>query len=208
MRATLGALGAVLAGLGLAAASDTPPSPSPQPAPSVSPSPAARRRASPRPAESPRPPRSIGGLEKKAPPANKVFGNEDLPSPSASAATTTAPATPVPPAFDPNRTNPGEGGPSGELYWRRRANEQRERIHSADENVRQLEEKVAALRNDLNPTNVMDPNREFTRQAQIRETLAEIEQAKQAAADARQGMDQLEEEARHKGIPPGWLRER
>jgi hypothetical protein len=37
--------------------------------------------------------------------------------------------------------------------------------------------------------------------------MQELEAAKAAVAKARQDLDDLEEEARKAGVPPGWLRE-
>jgi hypothetical protein len=53
----------------------------------------------------------------------------------------------------------------------------------------------------------MDPNREQSRQAQIAEAQADLERAKADVERARQAQTDLEEEARRKSIPPGWLRE-
>jgi hypothetical protein len=36
--------------------------------------------------------------------------------------------------------------------------------------------------------------------------LAEVQEARQALADARKALDDFEEEARRAGVPPGWLR--
>jgi predicted nucleic acid-binding Zn-ribbon protein len=52
----------------------------------------------------------------------------------------------------------------------------------------------------------MDPNREQTRQAEIAKAQAELEAVKAGLETSRQALAALEEEARRKGIPPGWLR--
>jgi hypothetical protein len=53
----------------------------------------------------------------------------------------------------------------------------------------------------------MDPNREQTRRAEYAQVQAELELAKGQLERARQALVDLEEEARRKGVPPGWLRE-
>jgi len=52
----------------------------------------------------------------------------------------------------------------------------------------------------------MDPNREQTRQAEIAKAQAELEAVKAGLETSRQALAALEEDARRKGIPPGWLR--
>lgn len=211
-RPPLVALGALLAGVALAAPRDVPPSPQPEASPSASPR-SARPRPSPNQTASPRPTpsparRSLGELQKGSPPPKRVYGNQDLPSPSASPPE--GKSVPTPPAEAQAAVDAGRAGDEGasERYWRQRADRLREEIRGADQSVRQIEEKIAALRNDLAPTNLMDPNREQTRQAQIHAAIQELEAAKGRAADLRKALDDLEEEARRKGVPPGWLRER
>ncbi len=54
----------------------------------------------------------------------------------------------------------------------------------------------------------MDPNREQNRQAQLAQATADLERAKADVERAKQALTDLEEDARRKSIPPGWLRER
>ena len=94
-----------------------------------------------------------------------------------------------------------------ESTWRERANQHRRAVSQAEQRIGELEAKLAEIRNDLAPTNVMDPNREQTRRAEYAQTQAELEVAKGELERARQALADLEEEARRKGVPPGWIRE-
>jgi hypothetical protein len=191
----------------------------PTPTPSPSPSRAATR---PRPADTEKPPAKAASPAPK-PGATKdpghVFTNADLPEqpvavPSPSAAPGGAgrgsvnvlgsAAAPV--------AAPSPSGPvapeTTEAYWRERATERRREVGRAEQRVPPLEQRVADLRNDRNPTNVMDPNREQNRQAQLAQAIADLERAKGDVERAKQALTDLEEDARRKSIPPGWLRER
>ena len=92
--------------------------------------------------------------------------------------------------------------------WRGRAASLRDAVSGGEKTVFELEGRIAELRNDRSPTNLMDPNREQTRQAEITKAQAALESAKAALETSRQALADLEEEARRKGIPPGWLLER
>ena len=86
--------------------------------------------------------------------------------------------------------------------------DRRRAVERAEQRVPPIEQRIADLRNDRNPTNLMDPNREQNRQAQLAQAIADLERAKADVERARQALTDLEEDARRKSIPPGWLRER
>ncbi len=202
----------------------------PTPSPSPSPSRAATR---PRSADTAKPaakagspaPAPAGTDAHKAPKpgATKdpghVFTNADLPEqPVAVPSRSPAPggagrgsvnvlgSAAAPPAA------PSPSGPVSpemtEPYWRERAMERRREVGRAEQRVPPIEQRIADLRNDRNPTNVMDPNREQNRQAQLAQAIADLERAKADVERAKQALTDLEEDARRKSIPPGWLRER
>jgi hypothetical protein len=192
-------LGGVLTMLALAAAAPVWPDgatlASPSPRPSASPSASA---ASPRPLPSP----------VTSPTTKREFTNEDLPkrpspSPGAKASAPAAGVTAPPP---PSGTS-GDSS-SQEAFWRSKAEEHRGAIRQGEARIKELEEKIADLRMDRNPTNLLDPNREQTRQAEIAKAQAELESTRSSLAASRKALEDLEEEARRKNIPPGWLRER
>jgi hypothetical protein len=66
---------------------------------------------------------------------------------------------------------------------------------------------VEGLRNDMSPTGLLDPNRQQTREADAARARAELDEARRQLAAARQGIEDLEDQARRQRVPPGWLRE-
>lgn len=143
--------------------------------------------------------------ERKGPPA-KVYTNDDLDaarSTSESQGTVSTPGTPVPagPAPPPAATmDPGQ-------RWHRDAKARRDAITRAETKVAAVQARIDALLLDLNPTNVGDPNRLQTIEAEKAKAMADLEVAKEELAQARQALEDLEEDARKAGVPPGWLRE-
>jgi len=105
----------------------------------------------------------------------------------------------------------GEGRPVGgrrrtETYWRDRATRLRDAVTEADGKVKDLEARIAALRNDMNPVNTQDPNRLQTRDRELQEATDGLDAARRAADAARKALADLEEEARRAGAMPGWVR--
>lgn len=93
-----------------------------------------------------------------------------------------------------------------ELRWRAVARERREALARAEARIAELEARITALRNDLSPVGLGDPNRQQTRQAEIGQAQRELEAARAALATARQAVDDLEDDARRAGALPGWVR--
>jgi len=196
--------------------------PKPSPSPAVSPRPrslaeAAREKRAASPA-----PKTAAPSPEPSP--GHVFTNEDLPAqPSPPAIASPGPAgtgrgtvTKLPPTAVV-ATPPPAGGSSSELEtsraaaqeeagWRGRATALRDAIGDAEKSIPEIEDRIAGLRNDRSPTNLMDPNREQTRQAEIAKAQAQLEAVKAGLETSRQALAALEEEARRKGIPSGWLR--
>jgi hypothetical protein len=129
----------------------------------------------------------------------KVYTNDDLgedhaasqPAAAASTAEAPKPALTMEPA----------------QRWRRDAKLARDAITRAETKVATLQARLDALLLDRNPTNVGDPNRLQSLEAERAKVRADLETAKDELAKARQAKDDLEEEARKSGVPPGWLRE-
>jgi len=189
----------------------------------------------PKPSPSPKPtphPKSLGEVarEKKAaspaakapspspePSPGRVFTNEDLPAqPSPPAIASPGPAgtgrgtvTTLPKSAEvpaPPASSGSSDAAQREAAWRGRASALRDAITAAEKSIPEIEDRIAGLRNDRNPTNVMDPNREQNRQAEITKAQAELESVRAGLERSRQALADLEEEARRNSIPPGWLR--
>jgi hypothetical protein len=154
----------------------------------------------------------------KPPATVKVYTDEDLKKAreSESGAVTVLPENgnleaAAPASADDDEVVSGEGRPVGgrrrtEAFWRTRATQLREAADEADNKVKELEARIAALRNDMSPTNVQDPNRLQSRDRDLREAMDSLDATRSAAETARKALADLEEEARRAGAPPGWVR--
>lgn len=93
-----------------------------------------------------------------------------------------------------------------EAAWRSQAEQRRAAIRTAERRVQALQAQIDALAADLAPTNVMDPFRLQTIADQKAKAMKDLDAAREDLARARSSLAELEEEARRKGVPPGWLR--
>lgn len=157
-------------------------SPSPSPSASPSPSPATGATAGPRP---------------------KGWKAPASPSP-ASPAPGRAVVSPAPTPEPPDRSEQQRA--ALETQWRGIARQRRETVATTEAQVAALDAKIAALRNDMSPVNLGDPNREQTRQAEITRAMAEVEAARATLAVARKAVDDLESDVVRAGGLPGWVR--
>jgi hypothetical protein len=145
--------------------------------------------------------------ERKGAPA-KVYTNDDLDAarsapegqgsvstPGTAAAAPSGPAPAPAPTMDPAQR------------WRRDAKARRDGIVRSETKVAAIQARIDSLLLDMNPTNVGDPNRLQTVEAEKAKAMSDLEVAKAELAQARQALEDLEEDARKNGIPPGWLRE-
>jgi len=151
---------------------------------------------------------------KSAQPA-KSYSEADLKAPKGTTATEGA----QPPGGEMGGTThyepPAKGSPEGEAIsdggeegWRARAEAQRKAVGEAAAGLRDLEANLERVRLDREPAaaNIMDPQREQKRQAEIFRLQDEIGKARAALEKARQEQAAFEEAARRAGIPPGWIR--
>jgi hypothetical protein len=147
--------------------------------------------------------------ERKGGAPAKVYTNDDLDAarsapegqgtvstPGAAAAASPSGPAPAPaPTMDPAER------------WRRDAKQRRDAVARAEAKSAAIQARIDALMLDRDPVNVMDPNRMQTLEAAKAQALQDLETAKAELAKARQALEDLEENARKNGIPPGWLRE-
>ena len=139
--------------------------------------------------------------DRKGAPA-KVFTNDDLdaarsaPESQGKVSTPGAPA-PSGPATAPARAPAPTMDPAER--WRRDAKQRRDAIARGEAKVAAIQAKIDALMLDRDPVNVMDPNRLQTLEAVKAQALQDLETATAELSQARQAMDDLEEEARETG---------
>ena len=163
-------------------------------------------------AQTPEPPPEPG-KEKKTSPPGTVFTNDDL-AKYGSGAPEKAKASPKPGVASPPGGRAAGSAPYDETArrlqekeWRARAAGQRAAIAKAEKKVASLQAKVDGLASGLAPQPIGDPNMLATLENEKNKAIQDLQGAKAELADARKGMDDLEELARRRSIPPGWLRE-
>jgi len=105
-----------------------------------------------------------------------------------------------------DRSGGSEGGGGGEKYWRNIARQRRQAVQQSEQEVKELESRIAALRNDMSPTNVQDPNRLQSQGRDLQQAQEELAVARRQLEEARQAVANLEDEARRAGAMPGWVR--
>jgi HAMP domain-containing protein len=82
-------------------------------------------------------------------------------------------------------------------------------VSDAEKRISDLKSELERVRTDREPpsANVLDPNREQKRQAEIGRLQSEVTRAESRLERAKQELADFEEEARRAGIPPGWIRQ-
>jgi hypothetical protein len=92
----------------------------------------------------------------------------------------------------------------GEEAWRRRMGDARQNLEHSEMYLDALQNKVNSLWADF--TSRDDPAQRALIEADRKKALAELDRVKQEVQDRKKAIDDLEEEARKAGVPPGWLR--
>ena len=135
---------------------------------------------------------------------SKTYTNADLEKGQAGKDAKKA-ESPVAPAPTPT---PRAEAEEREDVWRGRAAIADEAVKTAQERISGLEAEIRDLQQDLNPNapDMLDPNRLQKRAAALNAALQALETAKADLGKAQQEREKLEEEARRKSVPPGWLR--
>lgn len=133
----------------------------------------------------------------------------DAPSPTPDA---DAELTPVPAAStieSPFGETPAVREEREKRQWKERAEVARDAVVQAEARLAQMEKDFVTLRSDLTQVSAaeaQDPMRLQKREQKIAESYEAIEAHKRVLAEARKAWTQLQEDARRKGVPPGWLR--
>ncbi len=135
----------------------------------------------------------------------KVYTNEDLPDAEKDAKKdakkTKGKATPTP---TPGARVVSPEPLAEEASWKSRAAACRSAIQVAEAELASRNEALAKLTTDTLAST--DTTGIFRLKAEQERMRAEIQQAEERLQAAKRALEQLEEEARHKSIPPGWLR--
>jgi hypothetical protein len=136
----------------------------------------------------------------------KVLTNKDLPTVSAPAPAAPAPAPEQLPAAEPataGAQKPAEPE-KDEAWWRTRITEQRQALSRAEVLLEALQSRVNGLSADF--VNRDDPYQRAKIGEDRQKALAEMERVKADIEGCKTKIEDIEEEARKAGVPPGWLR--
>ena len=149
----------------------------------------------------------------------KVYTNADLGTPDPAAAATPSPAAQaaVGPAAssadakgaasaaaDGKSAVKSEPSKKDEAYWRARMKAARDGKARAETFAEALQSRINALSADF--INRDDPAQRNAIAADRQKALDELARVKKEIADFAKSIDELQAEARHEGVPPGWLR--
>ena len=137
--------------------------------------------------------------------AGKVYSNKDLPKPAepAPAAGTGAPppATSTAKAEVPPATPKDE---KDEAWWRERVTQAREAQRRGEAFAEALQSRINALSTDA--VNRDDPYQRAKAAEDRQKAIAELARVTAEVDQAKKEIVAIDEEARHAGVPPGWLR--
>jgi hypothetical protein len=147
--------------------------------------------------------------QKATPKPKKVYTEDDIKPATPSSDAGPAPANggaQAAPGNGPDATaNGGSKGDDAEKTWRKRFQDQRDKIAAAEKelDILQREDDKAQLQYYKDPTKAM--NEQYTRK-DINDKNAKIDQKKQQVADLKQQLSDMEDELRKSGGDPGWAR--
>lgn len=139
--------------------------------------------------------------------SEKVLTNEDLPP---NALRPPSPATPAPtaeipiPADKPEEEKEQKRDERDEAWWRARITEARAAVQRNELFLQALQSRVNALSMEFVARD--DPYQRARIGEDRQKALAEMERVTAEIALGRQQIEDIEEEARKAGVPPGWLR--
>ena len=148
---------------------------------------------------------------KGVPPAQKVYTNKDLPEPAPApdpAAGAPAPGTPTPIPAEPGAAQAEQqkapADQKDEAWWRNRILSAREELRRNEAFLEALQSRVNSLSADF--VNRDDPYQRAKIGEDRQKALAEIDRVKRDLDETKKSIENIEEEARKSGVPPGWLR--
>jgi hypothetical protein len=136
----------------------------------------------------------------------KVYTNKDLtalpagsqPPPPAAA------ATPAKPAVDAEKDAKEKGPAKDQAYWAGRMKALQTQAERDQNYADAMQTRINSLTADF--VNRDDPAQRAVIERDRQKSVAELARLKKSIDDAKQGVADLEEEARRAGVPPGWLR--
>jgi hypothetical protein len=146
--------------------------------------------------------------KKAAAKPKKVYTEDDIPqrAPDAPAATAPGDANAATPGTAPAPgVKTGDGAKADETAWRKRFQDQRDKIAQAEKELDVLQREAEKAQIQY----YNDPQKALTEQysrKEINDKDTQIAAKKQEIAQLKQGMDDLEDQLRKAGGDPGWAR--
>jgi hypothetical protein len=138
--------------------------------------------------------------------SDKVLTNKDLP-PSAPRPAATAPDPTTPqPAADAGAPKPEAkpGDEKDEAWWKQRIAQARENLRRNEAFLEALQSRINSLSADFVARD--DPYQRAKIGEDRQKALAEMQRVQAEIALGKKQIEDIEEEARKAGVPPGWLR--
>ena len=144
--------------------------------------------------------------------SGKVYTNESLKAEPPPSPGTSAPATAVQPPAPPSlaQGQKPEQKPAAadetktEPYWRQRMKDARDGLARSQTFAEALQSRINALSTDF--VNRDDPAQRSQIEMDRQKAVAELERVRKEITQYQKSLDDIQEEARKAGIPPGWLR--
>lgn len=133
----------------------------------------------------------------------KVITKKDLPP---GAQNPPPQAAPAPAATKIDESKPPENKPDekDETWWKNRINQVREELRRNEMFAEALQTRINSLSSDF--VNRDDPFQRAKIGEDRDKALAELSRVKAEIVNSRKHIEDIEEEARKAGVPPGWLR--
>lgn len=132
------------------------------------------------------------------------FSLYDSPGGSSPAAPTSPEVRPAPDLTRAPATVPAEPG-ADEAWWRARAASARAALERDRMLAEAVQSHINALKNDV--VNRDDPAQQAVLRERLASALAELDRLKQQIEADRQAILDIQEDARRKGVPAGWIRD-
>lgn len=138
----------------------------------------------------------------------KVYTNKDLPASAQGRGAAPAAQAPAPAPTAIDETKSTEEKPAedqkGEVYWKNRINQAREELRRNEMFGEALQTRINSLSTDFVSRD--DPFQRAKIGEDRDKALSELARVKSEIERTRKLIEDIEEEARKAGVPPGWLR--
>jgi type IV secretory pathway VirB10-like protein len=141
----------------------------------------------------------------------KVYSNKDLTAPPPVSAPADAPKAPAAAAAEPSTgaakatEEKGADGPAkDQAYWAKRKKDLQTRLSSDKVLADSVQSRINALTADFAARD--NPIQRAAIERDRVQALAELSRLQQEIKDTQKALNDLDEEARRAGVPPGWLR--